>query len=118
VDTFFEIGNEIVIISNNYVVVGSGTLCDGLYMIDLMHSLSHFSSSASFANDVVVSKCSRNIETSSILWYRRLDHISRPRIERSIYGLKQVSRQWYLKFDGIVTSCGFKENVVDQCIYI
>jgi hypothetical protein len=53
-------------------------------MIDLMHSLSHFSSSASFVNDVDVSKCNRNIETYSILWHRHLDHISRPRIERLI----------------------------------
>ena len=29
------------------------------------------------------------------------------RLERSIYGLKQASHQWYLKFDKIVTSFGF-----------
>jgi hypothetical protein len=62
-----------VIIYNNSVVVGSGILCSGLYMIDLMHSLSHFSSSAYFVNVVVVSKCSRNIEIFSMLWYRCLD---------------------------------------------
>lgn len=71
-----------VIIYNNPIVVGSGTLCDGLYIVDLTHSLSHFSSSASFVNIVVVSKCSGNIETYSILWHRHLDHISRPRIEK------------------------------------
>ena len=32
--------------------------------------------------------------------------------------MKQASRQWYLKFDKIVTLNGFKENVVDQCIYL
>jgi hypothetical protein len=117
VDTFFEIENGMVIIYNNYVVVGYSILCSGLYMIDLMRSLSHFSSSAYFVNTVVVSKCSRNIETSYMLWYRRLDHFSRSRIERLIYGLKQASRQWFFKFDGIVISCGFKENYVDQCIY-
>jgi hypothetical protein len=62
---FFEIGNGMVIIYNNSDVVGSDTLCDGLYMIHLMHFLSHFSHSASFVNIVVVSKCSENIETSS-----------------------------------------------------
>ncbi len=36
--------------------------------------------------------------------------------KKSIYGLKQASRQWYLKFDEVVTSCGFKENIADQCI--
>jgi hypothetical protein len=69
---------------HNSVVVGSSTLCDGLYMIDLMQSLFHFSYSASFVNVVVVSKCSRNIETSSMLWHRHFDHIFRPRIERLI----------------------------------
>jgi len=40
------------------------------------------------------------------------------KLKMSIYGLKQASRQWYLKFDEIITSCSFKENVVDQCIYL
>ena len=40
------------------------------------------------------------------------------RLKKSIYGLKQASRQWYLKFDEVVTSLGFIENKVDQCIYL
>jgi hypothetical protein len=40
------------------------------------------------------------------------------KLKRSIYGLKQASRQWYLKFDEIITSCSFKENVIDQCMYL
>ena len=36
------------------------------------------------------------------------------RLKRSIYGLKQASRQWYLKFDKIVTSFGFIENKFDK----
>ena len=40
------------------------------------------------------------------------------KLKKSIYLLKQASRQWYLKFDMIVTANGFKENVVDQCIYM
>ena len=39
------------------------------------------------------------------------------RLKKSIYGLKQASRQWYLKFHSVVTSYGFVENKVDQCIY-
>ena len=39
-------------------------------------------------------------------------------LQKSIYGLKQSSRQWYLKFDEVVTANGFKENIVDQCIYM
>ena len=40
------------------------------------------------------------------------------KLQKSIYGLKQVFRQWYLKFDEVVTTHGFKENFVNQCIYI
>jgi len=29
-----------------------------------------------------------------------------------------TSRQWYLKFNDTITSFGFKENIVDQCIYL
>ncbi|RDX82700.1 hypothetical protein CR513_36484, partial [Mucuna pruriens] len=36
---------------------------------------------------------------------------------KSIYGLKQASHQWYHKFHQIITSYGFKENVVDDCVY-
>jgi Reverse transcriptase (RNA-dependent DNA polymerase) len=39
------------------------------------------------------------------------------RLKKFIYGLKQVSRQWYLKFHNIVSSEGFKPNLVDECIY-
>ena len=40
------------------------------------------------------------------------------KLQKSIYGLKQTSRHWYLKFDEVVTINGFKENIVDQCIYM
>jgi len=35
------------------------------------------------------------------------------KLKKSIYELKQPSRQWYLKFNDIITSFGFKENIVD-----
>ncbi len=38
-------------------------------------------------------------------------------LKKSIYGLKQESRQWYLKFDHIIRQFGFKENKKDDCIY-
>jgi len=39
------------------------------------------------------------------------------KLKKSIYGLKQASHQWYLKFHGIISSFGFDENPMDQCIY-
>ena len=44
-----------------------------------------------------------------IIWFCKLN--------KSIYGLKQASRQWYLKFHKVITSFGFEENVMDHCIY-
>ena len=40
------------------------------------------------------------------------------KLHKSIYGLKQTSRKWYLKFDEVITANGFKETIVDQCIYM
>ena len=39
------------------------------------------------------------------------------KLKKSIYGLKQASRQWYLKFHDVISSFGFVENITDQCIY-
>jgi hypothetical protein len=35
-----------------------------------------------------------------------------------IYGLKQSFRQWYLKFNNVISSYCFVESVVNRCIYI
>ena len=40
------------------------------------------------------------------------------KLPKSICDLKQASRQWYFKFDKVVTADGFKENIVHQCIYM
>ena len=39
------------------------------------------------------------------------------RLRKSIYELKQASRQWFLKFDETIRKFGFKENDEDNCIY-
>jgi len=39
------------------------------------------------------------------------------KLKKSIYGLKQASRQWYYKFYQVITSYGFETNVVDDCVY-
>ena len=40
------------------------------------------------------------------------------KLHKSIYGLKQAFRQWYLKFDEVITPNSFKESIIDQCIYM
>ena len=40
------------------------------------------------------------------------------KLHKSIYGIKQTSRQWHLKFDEVVITNDYKENIVDQCIYM
>jgi len=39
------------------------------------------------------------------------------KLKKSIYGLKQASRQWYLKFHQVTLSFGFEMNLLDECIY-
>ena len=38
-------------------------------------------------------------------------------LKKSIYGLKQASRQWYLKFHETIRKFGFDENEEDNCVY-
>ena len=39
------------------------------------------------------------------------------KLKRSIYGLKQASRSWNIKFDTVIKSYGFKQNVDEPCVY-
>ena len=40
------------------------------------------------------------------------------KLKRSIYGLKQSSRQWYLRFHDVVISYGFQMTEEDHCVYV
>ena len=38
-------------------------------------------------------------------------------LQRSIYGLKQASRSWNLRFDEVVKEFGFMKNEDEPCVY-
>ena len=38
-------------------------------------------------------------------------------VKRSIYGLKQASRSWNIKFDQAIKSFGFEQNLDESCVY-
>ena len=59
-------------------IVGTGTLSGGLYKIDIDFNFEKT------INTIVGNKRKRIIGTSSMLWHRRLSHMSRDRIERLI----------------------------------
>ena len=39
------------------------------------------------------------------------------RLVKSIYGLKQASKDWFKKFDCVITKYGFVSNEFDKCLY-
>ena len=39
------------------------------------------------------------------------------KLKKSMYGLKEASHRWYLQFHDVISSFGFVENIMDQCIY-
>ncbi|ONK68535.1 uncharacterized protein A4U43_C05F12950 [Asparagus officinalis] len=43
------------------------------------------------------------------------DHVCR--LKKSLYGLKQSPRQWYLRFDTFMFEHGYSRNKYDSCVY-
>jgi hypothetical protein len=39
------------------------------------------------------------------------------KLQRSIYGLKQTSQSWNLRFDEVIKTFGFVQNLEESCIY-
>ena len=39
------------------------------------------------------------------------------KLKRSIYGLKQASRSWNIKFDQVIKSFDFEQNIDEPCVY-
>ncbi|KAL9260081.1 Retrovirus-related Pol polyprotein from transposon TNT 1-94-like protein [Drosera capensis] len=39
------------------------------------------------------------------------------KLTKSLYGLKQMPRQWYLKFDNFMSRSGYKKSDMDPCCY-
>ena len=39
------------------------------------------------------------------------------KLKRSIYGLKQASRSWNIRFDQAIKSFGFEQNLDKPCVY-
>ena len=39
------------------------------------------------------------------------------KLNKSIYGLKKASRQWYYKFHQVIVLFGLEINMVDECAY-
>ena len=37
------------------------------------------------------------------------------KMKENMYGMKQTSKQWYLKFDNFMRSSGFRRCEVDHC---
>ena len=64
-------------------VVGFGTLCGNLYRLDLFSNGLNYSVN-SVVTPIVASKCLRVNDDSSMLWHKRLGHISRHRMERLV----------------------------------
>ena len=40
------------------------------------------------------------------------------KLKKSLYGLKQSPRQWYMRFDKFMLDIGYERSIKDQCVYV
>lgn len=40
------------------------------------------------------------------------------KLKKSLYSFKQAAKQLFLRFDEVVRFFDFKQNIVDQCLYL
>ena len=45
------------------------------------------------------------------------EHQKMCKLKKSIYGLKQASRSWNIRFDEVIKSFGFIKNLDEPCVY-
>ena len=77
----FSFGGGKVDIFSNSVLIGNDVLFGNLYSLSLHHGPL---CDSSFLNSVVGCKLARMNLSSSMLWHKRLGHISRQRLERLV----------------------------------
>ncbi|KAF7839880.1 Retrovirus-related Pol polyprotein from transposon TNT 1-94 [Senna tora] len=77
----FEFSNNMFKLFFKYNIVGNGTMSDGLFRVQLQDNTSYDTMNAS--SSIGIKRCATN-ENSSMLWHRRLGHISLERVKRLV----------------------------------
>ena len=90
-----------------------------LKAIRILLSIATFYDYEIWQMDVKIVVLNGNLEESIYMaqteGFIELDHEERVcKLKRSIYGLKQASRSWNIKFDTAIKSYGFKHNVTSK----
>ncbi|KAF7839831.1 Retrovirus-related Pol polyprotein from transposon TNT 1-94 [Senna tora] len=77
----FEFSNNMFKLFFKSNIVGNGTMSDGLFRVQLQDNTSYDTMHAS--SSISIKRCATN-ENSSMLWHRRLGHISLERVKRLV----------------------------------